>query len=45
MRKLPNGDALHHLKNNSRVSTLVADKDKEPARERGNLNVILINKI
>lgn len=38
MRKLPNGDTLHHLKNNSRVSTLVAEKDKEPTRERGKFN-------
>ncbi|XP_029047804.1 dipeptidase 1-like [Osmia bicornis bicornis] len=33
MRKLPNGDAIHHAKESS-VSTSL-DKDKDPAKERG----------
>lgn len=43
MRKLPNGDALHHLKNNKTISTSITDKDKESLRgERGKSLLYLI---
>ena len=35
MRKLPNGDAIHHVK--STVVSSTNEKDKRPTRERGEL--------